>query len=170
MNRLLSILPVALIFTAAFCAARPTKQRVVLGSWLLAALAAVTGVAIPASSFVMWAMGAGMSAGTQTGLSPLGLLWMLSPIPYYLWVAVTIAPLKRPSALRAWHMKMHFGYALVYLLVVRAYYIRGGFIPITEVSWLSAVVVLWYRFVEGQEKEEANQTPERQRPCSHLHR
>lgn len=52
-----------------------------------------------------------------------------------------------------------FGYSLVYL-VVRAYYMRSGSISIMEASGLSAVVVLWYRLVEGQEKEEANQALE----------
>ncbi|MSU49816.1 MAG: hypothetical protein EXS37_12155 [Opitutus sp.] len=155
MNYALNMLPAVLIFTATFLAARPTKERISAASWLAALLAVLTGIAFPVSSIIMWGMGAAMSAGTQTGLPLVGVLLMLSPLPYYLWVAITIAPLRKPSRMRAWHLKMHFGYAVAYLLV-RTYTTRGGFYPIIETSAVSIMILLWYRLVEAQERKEAN--------------
>lgn len=159
MNYALNMLPVVLIFTATFLAARPTRGRVTAASWLVAVLALFTGVAFPVSSFFMWIMGATMSAGTSSRLSFAGILYMLSPLPYYLWVALTVAPLRRTSAMRAWHLKMHFGYAVAYLLV-RTAMNQGGFYPVIETSAISIYILLWYRLVEAQEKGDANPSPE----------
>lgn len=157
MNYTIKLLPAVLIFTATFLAARPSKRTIRAASWLVSGLAVLTGVAFPVSSMIMWGMGAAMSAGTQTGLSLVGVLLMLTPLPYYLWVAVTVAPLERPSAMRAWHLKMHFGYAGAYLLV-RISATGGGFYPIIETSAVSIVILLWYRLVEAQERNQANQS------------
>ncbi len=146
MDWLIETLPVALLFVAAFFAARPNPKRVMVASWLVATLATIVGIAIPAATLAMWVIQAGMSAGTSgTQLSISMILWMLLPAPYYLWAAVTIAPLKRPSPLRAWHLGMHFGYALFYILV-RAYTMSS----VMEASGVCTIIVFWYRLVEAQ--------------------
>jgi len=155
MITILYAFPTALIFFAAFAAARPTAHRVAFASWAMCVMAVLTGLVFPVINLFAWGMGAAMSAGTQTGLPLFASLQIFSGIPYYLWFAATIVPIPMFSAARRWDIIMHFIYAPAYLLLyIYSWGSGAGFTLLTHGAVVASLIPFWYRLTDLQARTE----------------
>jgi len=153
LTNLLAIVPVTLLFSAAYAAARPNPKRVRFASWTLCVMAGIIGTAIPCAMLFRMVSAATMSAGTSSGISIVTTICTILPALYFLWFAVSIYPSAAPFVVRGWDILMHFVYAPVSLLAYSFMHGTGMSLVLLIVGiTVASLVGFWYRLIDLQQK------------------